>query len=188
MLTKCYRPSLPLSAVLHSYPTHAEVPLASIVGNHDPAHAQRLVFMHRAGEPRRRYRHGLFESSRPGHCRIPPFCKFQLLIRCDAPKERHKLSIKPCAGNCVDDFARRPRDRQALASSAVELSEEKKRALRHQPRPLSLFSCRSRRRRGEAIGRMKLIGTPYRLFYTGMPPILVGGSGPKLSAYFFNGS
>ena len=26
---------------------------------------------------------------------------------------------------------------------------------------------------------MKLIGTPYCLFYTGMPPILLGGSGPN---------
>jgi hypothetical protein len=26
---------------------------------------------------------------------------------------------------------------------------------------------------------MKLIGTPYRWFYTGMPPILLGGSGPN---------
>ena len=26
---------------------------------------------------------------------------------------------------------------------------------------------------------MKLIGTPYRLFYTGMPPMRIGGSGPN---------
>src|SRR5208283_2325494 len=42
------------------------------------------------------------------------------------------------------------------------------------PRVLQLSVRRSR---GEAIGRMKLIGTPYRLFYTGMPPLLLGGSG-----------
>jgi FrmR/RcnR family transcriptional regulator, repressor of rcnA expression len=27
--------------------------------------------------------------------------------------------------------------------------------------------------------KMKLIGTPYRSFYTGMPPILLGGAGPN---------
>jgi len=27
--------------------------------------------------------------------------------------------------------------------------------------------------------KMKLTGTPYRCFYTGMPPILLGGSGPN---------
>ena len=32
----------------------------------------------------------------------------------------------------------------------------KKCALRHQPRSLTLFNCRSRRSRGEAIGRMKM--------------------------------
>jgi len=44
------------------------------------------------------------------------------------------------------------------------------------PRVLQLSVRRSR---GEAIGRIKRIGTPNRLFYTGMPPRLLGGSGPK---------
>jgi hypothetical protein len=51
-------------------------------------------------------------------------------------------------------------------------------ALRHPPRSLVL-QLSGRRSRGEAIGRIALIGTPDRSFYTGVPPRLLGGSGPN---------
>ena len=46
------------------------------------------------------------------------------------------------------------------------------------PRILQLSVGRSR---GEAVGRIqKLIGTPERFFYTGKPPVILGGSYPLL--------
>ncbi len=47
------------------------------------------------------------------------------------------------------------------------------------PRSLVFFSCQAEEAGGEAIGGMRLIGTPYGFVYTGMPPILLGGSGPN---------
>jgi hypothetical protein len=59
---------------LNCNPTHAQLPLTAFVGDHDPAHAQRLVFRPRfhparrgmfvvdfARELRRRHRHWLYE-------------------------------------------------------------------------------------------------------------------------------
>ena len=84
------------------------------------------------------------------------------------------LSVHTVPAQCVAPPSR-------IAIRGFRICRRKNCALRHQPRSLALFSCRSRRSRGEAIGRMKmkLIGTPYCLFYTGMPPILLGGSGPN---------
>ena len=44
------------------------------------------------------------------------------------------------------------------------------------PRSPKFFSCQAEEAGGEAIGGVKLIGTPYNFFYTGRPPpTLLGG-------------
>jgi hypothetical protein len=43
------------------------------------------------------------------------------------------------------------------------------------PRSPRFFSCQAEEAGGEAVGGVKLIGTPYNFFYTGTPPILLGG-------------
>lgn len=64
----------PMASVLTCNPMHAELPLTEFVDDHDPAHAQRLLFRLRfhlprkstfvtdfARELRRRHRHWLYE-------------------------------------------------------------------------------------------------------------------------------
>ena len=43
------------------------------------------------------------------------------------------------------------------------------------PRSPRFFSCQAEEAGGEAIGGLKLIGTPYNFFYAGRPPTLLGG-------------
>jgi hypothetical protein len=70
-LKECYRPKQWPSG-LDCDPVHAQLPLAALAGDHDPAHAQRLVFrlglhlprrdsfvMNYARELRRRHRYWL---------------------------------------------------------------------------------------------------------------------------------